>query len=399
MPVQKELDLGGVPVKIYIDDVDQASIEQLGSVSRLPIVHGHVAAMPDVHLGIGATVGSVIPTRKALIPAAVGVDIGCGMTAVRLSLTADDLPDNLRPTREAIEDAVPVGRAGHVREAADADAADELEQGIQKTLDRHPGIAKRIRGPIEKTRLQLGSLGSGNHFLETTIDSRNRVWILLHSGSRGIGNAVGRYFTELAHEEMIRRGIRMPEGKDLAYVEEGSDAFDDYWEAVAWAQRYARENRRTLLRLALAALRKTLPPFTEADRVVDCHHNYVALEVHGGEETFITRKGAIRAATGDRGIVPGSMGARSYIVRGKGAAESWNSSAHGAGRRMSRREAKKRFSVEDLAAQTVGVECRKDEHVLDEIPGAYKNIDQVMADSADLVEVEETLSQVICVKG
>ena len=402
MPVMRELRLGGVPVKVYTDDIDEASVEQLGAVSRLPIVRGHVAAMPDVHLGIGATVGAVIPTRAALIPAAVGVDIGCGMTAVRLSLTAADLPDDLKPTREAIENAVPLGRAGHARPAAADGVLAGLAPHIERTLDRHPGIRKRMRNIDETWRLQTGSLGSGNHFIEVTVEQDgddNGIWIMLHSGSRGIGNAVGRYFTELARTEMARLDRRMPEGRDLAYLEEGTEHFADYVDAIGWAQHYALENRRTLLQLTLGACARTLPRFKVIDEVVECHHNYVALERHAGEAVYVTRKGAIRARQGDRGIIPGSMGTRSYIVRGLGAADAFHSCAHGAGRRMSRSAAKRAFSIEDLEAQTSGVECRKDAHVLDEIPGAYKDIDQVMANASDLVTIEHTLRQVVCVKG
>ncbi len=399
MPIKRELQLGGVPIKVYTDDIDQASIDQLGSVSRLPIVHGHVAAMPDVHLGIGATVGAVIPTRKALIPAAVGVDIGCGMTAVRLSLTGSELPDSLRRTREAIEDAVPLGRAGHTQPAASEHILDKLAPRVNRTLEAHPAIRKQIRNADEKWRLQAGSLGSGNHFIEITLDENDTIWIMLHSGSRGIGNVVGRYFTQLAKTEMGRLDRRMPEGKDLAYLEEGTSYFDDYVYALGWAQEYALINRRTLLQLTLDACRKTLPHFVIADEVVECHHNYVAQELHAGEQVYITRKGAIRAQSGDRGIVPGSMGTRSYIVRGLGNPESLNSCAHGAGRRMSRTAAKRTFTVEDLEQQTADVECRKDEHVLDEIPGAYKDIDVVMANAIDLVAIEHTLRQVVCVKG
>ena len=399
MPIKRELQLGGVPIKVYTDDIDQASIDQLGSVSRLPIVQGHVAAMPDVHLGIGATVGAVIPTRRALIPAAVGVDIGCGMTAVRLSLTGSELPDSLRRTREAIEDAVPLGRAGHTQPAASEHILEKLAPRVNRTLEAHPAIRKQIRNADEKWRLQAGSLGSGNHFIEITLDENDTIWIMLHSGSRGIGNVVGRYFIQLAKTEMRRLDRHMPEGKDLAYLEEGTSHFDDYVDALGWAQEYALINRRTLLQLTLDACRKTLPHFSIADEVVECHHNYVAQELHAGEQVYITRKGAIRAQTGDRGIVPGSMGTRSYIVRGLGNPESLNSCAHGAGRRMSRTAAKRTFTVEDLEQQTADVECRKDEHVLDEIPGAYKDIDVVMANAIDLVAIEHTLRQVVCVKG
>ena len=398
MAVHEELQTGGVPVKIFTDDIDRNSRLQLAEVARLPIVRGHIAAMPDVHLGIGATVGSVIPTRRALIPAAVGVDIGCGMAAQRLTLTADQLPDNLKKVREAIEQHIPVGRAGH-ETAVDSHAPEGLASGLKRILERHPDITKMIRNAKAKCELQRGSLGGGNHFLELTIDQDDGVWFMLHSGSRGIGNAIGRYFTSLARKDMERLDSQLPENKDLCYFKEGSDHFDDYFDALDWAQSYALENRRAMVRLMIKALRETLPAFELAQAAVQCHHNYVALETHFGQPLYVTRKGAIRARTGDLGIIPGSMGARSYIVRGKGHADALCSAPHGAGRRMSRSKAKRTFTVEDLAAQTTGVECRKDAGVIDEAPGAYKPIEQVMADASDLVSVVATLKQVVCVKG
>ena len=390
---------GGVPIHVFTDDIDQGAIEQLGALSRLEIISGRVAVMPDVHVGIGATIGSVVPTKKALIPAAVGVDIGCGMTAVKLSLNASQLPDDLKPVRAAIENAVPVGRAGHERQAAPHALIDELKPGIDRMLEKHPDITKRIRSIQERFRLQLGSLGGGNHFLELVLDEANGVWIMLHSGSRGIGNVIGRYFTRLAKDDMQRLDSRAPVGKDLHYFKEGSEHFDDYLHALRWAQRYALENRRILLRLTTEALRTVLPRFRTVDKVVECHHNYVAEEEHFGETVYVTRKGAIRACLDDRGIVPGSMGTRSYIVRGKGCSEALDSCPHGAGRRMSRTQAKAQFNAADMIAQTQGVECRKDEGVVDEIPSAYKNIDEVMRHADQLVEIEHTLKQVICVKG
>ena len=390
---------GGVPIHVFTDDIDQGAIEQLGALSRLEIISGRVAVMPDVHVGIGATIGSVVPTKKALIPAAVGVDIGCGMTAVKLSLNASQLPDDLKPVRAAIENAVPVGRAGHERQAAPHALIDELKPGIDRMLEKHPDITKRIRSIQERFRLQLGSLGGGNHFLELVLDEANGVWIMLHSGSRGIGNVIGRYFTRLAKDDMQRLDSRAPVGKDLHYFKEGSEHFDDYLHALRWAQRYALENRRILLRLTTEALRTVLPRFRTVDKVVECHHNYVAEEEHFGETVYVTRKGAIRACLDDRGIVPGSMGTRSYIVRGKGCSEALDSCPHGAGRRMSRTQAKAQFNAADMIAQTQGVECRKDEGVVDEIPSAYKNIDEVMRHAGQLVEIEHTLKQVICVKG
>ena len=399
MAANRILDRGGVPIHVFTDDIDQGSIEQLGALSKLSIVSGRLAVMPDVHVGIGATIGSVVPTRKALIPAAVGVDIGCGMTAVKLSLNASELPDDLKPVRAAIENAVPVGRAGHQQQAAPQALIDELKPGLDRILETHPEITKRIRSIQERFRLQLGSLGGGNHFLEVVLDEDDSVWIMLHSGSRGIGNVIGRYFTRLAKTDMERLDSRAPVGKDLHYFEEGSEHFDDYLHALRWAQRYALENRRILLGLTTEALRTVLPRFRTVDKVVECHHNYVAEEQHFGETVYVTRKGAIRARRDDRGIVPGSMGTRSYIVRGKGCSEALDSCPHGAGRRMSRTQAKAQFNAADMMPQTRGVECRKDEGVVDEIPGAYKNIDEVMRHAGQLVEIEHTLKQVICVKG
>ena len=378
-------------------------MQQLGEASKLPIIADRIAVMPDVHVGIGATIGSVIPTRGALIPAAVGVDIGCGMTAVKLSIPASDLPSNLRPARDAIENTVPVGKAGHQKPAVARELVGQLRPGLDETLEHHPTIRRMAKAIDEKWVLQLGSLGSGNHFLEVCVEEEaDAVWIMLHSGSRGVGNAIGRYFTQLAREDMERLDSRAPVGKDLHYLEAGTRHFEHYRSALRWAQRYALENRRALMRLTIDALRGEsagLPAFEVVDKVVECHHNYVAEERHFGEEVFVTRKGAIRAGVGDRGIVPGSMGTRSYIVRGKGCADALNSCPHGAGRRMSRKQAKATFTAEDLAEQTKSVECRKDKHVVDEIPGAYKDIDQVMAHADDLVEIEHTLRQVICVKG
>ncbi len=398
MPVRQVLDRGGVPVKIFTDDVDEASIRQLAAVSRLPIVVGHVAAMPDVHLGIGATIGSVIATRRALIPAAVGVDIGCGMSAARLTLDASRLPDSLRPVREAIEAAVPVGFAAHDEPVAERRVLDALRPGLARILARHERIATMIRDVHAKWPRQLGTLGGGNHFIEVCLDESERVWVMLHSGSRGVGNVLGRYFTQLARRDLERRGVRLP-AKDLAYLDDGSVHLADYVDALTWAQRYALENRRLMMARILAALRTLLPPFRVAAAAVECHHNYVAEEEHFGGPVYVTRKGAIRAGLGELGIIPGSMGARSYIVRGRGSRESLESCAHGAGRRMSRSQAKAAYTAADLARQTAGVECRKDAGVIDEIPGAYKDIDTVMAHSSDLVDVVHTLKQVVCVKG
>jgi len=391
MPIKKVIATGRVPVKIYTNDLAENTLRQLENVSQLPFVHHHVAAMPDVHYGLGATIGSVIPTRGAIIPAAVGVDIGCGVNALRLSLKAKDLPDSLRSVRAQIERAVPVGKAGH-RDGHWREAGlSYLAPGLKVILDKYPTIHARWES-------QLGSLGGGNHFIELCLDENSDVWIMLHSGSRGIGNQIGTRFIALAKQEMERWHIHMPD-QNLAYLPEGSRYFDDYMAAVGWAQDYAMENRRQIMQLILDALQKQLPPFAITDEAINCHHNYVAREHHFGANVYVTRKGAIRARAGDLGIIPGSMGARSYIVRGKGNPDSLCSCAHGAGRRMSRTEAKKRFTVDDLKAQTSGVECRKDQGVLDEIPGAYKDIDVVMENQQDLVEVLHTLKQLLTVKG
>lgn len=398
MPIYKTLNKGRVPIKIYTDDVEDQALQQLINISMLDIVYGHVAAMPDVHAGIGATVGSVIPTRAAIIPAAVGVDIGCGMNALRLSLTAKELPDNLKPLRHAIEDVIPVGFAMHKTRQARHSTVQGLLGGLDRIIQKHPGIAKMVKQYHNTWQQQLATLGGGNHFIELCLDENDEVWIMLHSGSRGIGNAIGRYFIEKAKKDMQRHLANLPD-KDLAYFSEGSDLFDDYVHAVHWAQDYAMENRREMMRLVLEAIKGHLPPFTISKEAINCHHNYVAIEEHFGESLYVTRKGAIRAGQDDLGIIPGSMGARSYIIRGKGNAASLSSCAHGAGRSMSRTKAKKTFNKHDLIQQTAGVECRKDKSVIDEIPGAYKDIDKVMAQQDDLVEILHTLKQLVCVKG
>jgi tRNA-splicing ligase RtcB len=396
MPVRQEIHEGRVPVRIYTDEIEPEARQQLVNISRLPIVHHHVAAMPDVHLGIGATVGSVIPTLKAIIPAAVGVDIGCGMMAAQLSLSGNDLDSAvLRKVFSSIEKSVPVGFAQHSDASVRSETAGRFRKGLRTILEKHPGIEKRV-GKRSSWTHQMGSLGGGNHFIELCLDEANRAWVMLHSGSRGIGNAIGGYFIELAKKDSGQ--INLPD-RDLAYFPEGAEHFDDYVEAVGWAQDYAAANRAEMMDLVLDALHRHLPAFEVTGSAVNCHHNYVGRERHFGEEVWLTRKGAIRAREGELGIIPGSMGARSYIVRGKGEAQSFHSCAHGAGRRMSRTAARKTFSVSDLKRQTQGVVCRTDEGVLDEIPAAYKNIDEVMANQSDLVEVVHTLKQVLCVKG
>ncbi len=400
------LEGGAVPVKAWIRGVeaDDKALDQLRNVARLPVVFKHVAAMPDVHFGIGATVGSVIPTKQAIIPAAVGVDIGCGMMAARTSLTASDLPDSLKDIRSDMERAVPHGRTGRggrndrgswgaTPGSVDSGWA-KLKPGYDRIIDRHK---KLDRG---KHVTQLGTLGGGNHFIELCLDEEQRVWVMLHSGSRGVGNRIGSHFIALAKKDMETHISNLPD-KDLAYFQEGTEHFDDYVFAVGWAQSYARENRNIMMARVLDALRKhkALPTFSVDKEAVNCHHNYVQRETHFGEDVFVTRKGAVSAQEGQLGIIPGSMGAKSFIVRGKGNAESFHSCSHGAGRVLSRTAAKKKFTVEDHAAATAGVECRKDAGVIDETPQAYKDIDRVMAAQSDLVDVVHTLKQVVCVKG
>jgi len=407
MPIRKILEDGPAKVYVWTEEVEAEALAQLSRAARLPFVHHHVAAMADVHVGIGATVGSVIATRGAIVPAAVGVDLGCGMTAQRLDLRAEDLPDGLESVRHAIERAVPHGRTDHGGRN-DRGAWGEtpeaiqrlwsrrsLEKALPEVLARHP----KLVGNHTNTHRHLGTLGTGNHFIELCLDEAGGVWLMLHSGSRGIGNRIGSYFIERAKGMLAERGVTL-EDADLAWFEEGEPLFHDYLAAVSWAQDFARWNREVMLENAIAAVGKTLRrPVAGRERAVACHHNYVARETHYGAEVWVTRKGAIRAGAGELGIIPGSMGARSYLVRGKGSAESFDSCSHGAGRRMSRTEARKRFKTADLAAQTQGIECRKDDGVLDEIPGAYKSIDEVMANQTDLVDVVHELRQVLNVKG
>jgi tRNA-splicing ligase RtcB (3'-phosphate/5'-hydroxy nucleic acid ligase) len=395
---------GGVPIKAWTRGVplEDAAVKQLMNVARLPFIHGWVAAMPDVHWGIGATVGSVIPTVGAIVPAAVGVDIGCGMMAVRTTLAAGELPDSLASVRGAIETAVPHGRTPGGRDkgswgnppARVGAAWARLKPGFDAIVAKNASIKN------SNHLTHLGTLGTGNHFIEVCLDEAERVWFMLHSGSRGVGNRIGTYFIERARQDMRRLLVNLPD-RDLAYFSEGTEHFDEYVEAVHWAQTFAMTNRRLMMDAVIAAVAgvRGIPPFTAEAEVVNCHHNYVAREEHYGKDVFVTRKGAVRAREGDLGIIPGSMGTRSYIVRGRGNAESFHSCSHGAGRAMSRTEAKRRFSVADHARATAGVECRKDAEVIDETPGAYKSIDAVMAAQRDLVEVLHTLRQVVCVKG
>ena len=390
---------GSRPIKIWTEQIEDSAMQQLKNLAKLPFIHKHVAAMPDVHFGIGATVGSVIATKGAIIPAAVGVDIGCGMNAVRTSLKASDLPDSLAELRHSIERGVPTGFSEHTRDG-------KVEENRDKMLHRGLWIGDAVNvveaavglKALGKAARQVGSLGGGNHFIEVCLDTEQAVWVMLHSGSRGIGNMIGRHFIDKAKEEMQRYFISLPDN-DLAYFPEGSAGFESYVQAVDWAQRYAALNRDLMMEEVLRNLERHVKPFVLTDAAINCHHNYVERESHFGVNVWLTRKGAIRAREGDLGIIPGSMGQRSYIVRGKGNPESFHSCSHGAGRVMGRKEARRRFTVADLEAQTAGVECRKDDGVLDEIPGSYKNIDEVMARQTDLVDVVHTLKQVLCVKG
>jgi tRNA-splicing ligase RtcB (3'-phosphate/5'-hydroxy nucleic acid ligase) len=396
---------GGRPVKMWTNGVpveDQAR-QQLANTARLPFIFKHIAAMPDVHLGKGSTIGSVIPTKRAIIPAAVGVDIGCGMMACKTTLSATDLPDNLGPMRSAIEKAVPHGmspkRQGRDKGSWDSPPSRvdafwaELFPDFERITQKYPRLKNT------NNYRHLGTLGGGNHFVEVCIDEANFVWFMLHSGSRGVGNAIGSLFIEKAKEDMRTHFINLPD-EDLAYFPEGTEHFNDYVEAVGWAQKFARLNREAMMVAVIDAVKSVIEkPFETHVEAVNCHHNYVQKERHFGEDVLITRKGAVRAGAGELGIIPGSMGAKSFIVRGKGNAESFDSCSHGAGRAMSRNEAKRRYTLEDQARATAGVECRKDEAVIDEIPMAYKDIDAVMSAQTDLVEVVHTLKQVVCVKG
>lgn len=394
---------GAVPIKTWTQGVpvEDAARQQLINIAKLPFIHRWVAVMPDVHLGKGATVGSVVPTVGAIVPAAVGVDIGCGMIATRTTLTASDLPDNLAGMRSAIERAVPHGRTVGRRDkgawdtppSASIEGWSQLEQDFRRIVEKQPKLART------NNLSHLGTLGTGNHFVEVCLDEEDRVWFMLHSGSRGVGNAIGTRYIELAKEDMRRWMINLPD-QDLAYLPEGSEHFDDYVFAVEWAQRFARANRAIMMSHVIDAVAGVIPkPFDAWAEAVNCHHNYVNREHHYGKNVLVTRKGAVSAKAGELGIIPGSMGAKSFIVRGLGNEESFHSCSHGAGRVMSRTEARKRITLADHKHATAHVECRKDSDVIDESPAAYKSIDAVMEAQKDLVEIVHTLRQVVCVKG
>ena len=390
------------PIKGWVRGVpleDQAH-EQLRNIASIPFVGPWVAVMPDVHLGKGATVGSVIPTRGAIIPAAVGVDIGCGMAAVRTTLRASDLPDDLGPLRNSIERSVPVGngRGGEHWKLPDSIKTRVAQSGLVERLDVIKQKHRKIR--TDKLDRQIGTLGGGNHFIELCLDESDAVWVMLHSGSRGTGNLIGTYFIERAREELAKRvlGFHLPD-KDLAFFMEGEPLFDDYVEAVSWAQDYARENREAMMARVLHEMRHRLPKFQLEKMAVNCHHNYVQKETHGDVDLLVTRKGAVSARAGELGIIPGSMGAKSFIVRGLGNADSFHSCSHGAGRVMSRTKARQQITLAQHREATAHVECRKDAGVIDESPAAYKDIDAVMAAQSDLVEIVHTLRQVLCIKG
>lgn len=385
-------------------EIEEQALSQVRNISNLPILGGHIAIMPDCHFGMGATVGSVIPLNAAVIPAAVGVDIGCGMIAVQTSLTASQLPDDLKAVRAQIERDVPVGFNYHHRVVNTTSKGLEgmrIERARTALLDRFPSlrIMKRIKRFDEKRMAQqIGTLGGGNHFIELCLDTNQNVWVMLHSGSRNVGKTIGEAATEFAKEEVAKEHIQLVD-KDLAWFAEGTPLFDEYVEGMSWAQEYARLNRDLMMLFVLEAIKRHLPTFTLVNEAINCHHNFLAKEEHFGRSMWITRKGAVSAQKGQLGIIPGSMGAKSFIVCGRGHEAAYCSCSHGAGRRMSRAAAKRAFTLDDLAKQTAGVECRKDAGVIDEAPQAYKDIDEVMAAQSDLVEVKATLKQVLVVKG
>ena len=387
---------------------EDEAMAQIENMAKMPFIHKHIAVMPDAHAGKGSTVGTVIATKGAIIPAAVGVDIGCGMLALRTSLTANDLPDTLSHIRGMIEAAVPHGRGTMDQIRAGRDPGSwstpsrdaehrwaSLVERYGRIIAKHPKIAQK-RSPAH----HLGTLGTGNHFIELCLDEEDRLWVMLHSGSRGIGNSIGTYFIEKAKQEMERYHIAdyLPDS-DLSYLVEHTEVYDDYVEAVGWAQDYANENRKAMMQAVLGVMRQTLPPFLSETYAVNCHHNYVTREQHYGENVWVTRKGAVQAREGTLGIIPGSMGTGSFIVRGKGNDHSFHSCSHGAGRVMSRTKAKQLITLEQHAEAMKGIEARLDADIIDESPAAYKPIGAVMDAQDDLVEIVHRLRQILNVKG
>ncbi len=384
-----ELKGKNVPIKMWTktEEVESVALDQLKNIAALPWAFKHVAVMPDVHFGKGATVGSVIAMKDAVAPAAVGVDIGCGMAAVKTNLMASDLPDSLALIRHRVEKAIPVGFNQH-------DCVVKYAEKLRLWKSFHD-MTDKVQDRLAKARKQMGTLGGGNHFIELCLDTSQSVWMMLHSGSRNIGKTLAEI--HIGRARKLAHNVELPD-RDLAVFLAGTPEMDAYRRDLFWAQNYARANREVMLKLYQDVL-TTLFPQIKYEEPITCHHNYVSEEVHFDEDVLVTRKGAISAHEGELGIIPGSMGTRSFIVRGLGNPQSFHSASHGAGRRMSRNKAKKSFSIEDLAKQTEGVECRKDRAVIDEIPGAYKDIDQVMDYQKDLVEVVAELKQVMCVKG
>jgi tRNA-splicing ligase RtcB len=393
MPVQTIISNTNVPIKIWTDKIEPMAITQLKNTANLPFVFKHVAVMPDVHYGIGATVGSVIATKGAICPAAVGVDIGCGMMAVKTNLDHEIVLDKISQIRKAIEESIPVGFNQNKI------AAESVKQWDGWLRSEKLSYVDQVLK--DKSLLQLGTLGGGNHFIEICLDTEDNVWAMLHSGSRNIGKVLAERHIQSAKDILKKMFIELPD-PDLAYFSEKSQEFQNYLSDVKWCQEYAMQNRREMMKKVLKNL--SLIIFNDEREVeklmeVNCHHNYVSNEHHFGEDVLVTRKGAVSANKDEYGIIPGSMGAKSFIVKGKGNADSFHSCSHGAGRRMSRNQARKEFTIDDLIRQTSGVECRKDDGVLDEIPEAYKNIDEVMNNQSDLVEIVAQLKQIMCVKG
>jgi len=388
MPIKTVIE-SRVPIKVWTDSIEEEARVQLKNTGSLPFVFKHVAVMPDVHFGIGATVGSVVATRGAICPACVGVDIGCGMMAVKTSLSHELVQENIFKIRHSIERSIPVG----------FNENKQINEEVVDWFGSH-NLDLKYKEFEKKALAQMGTLGGGNHFIEICLDAENTVWIMLHSGSRGIGNKLARLHIEKAKGTMKQMFIELPD-PDLAYFAEGTKDFEEYFSDLSWCQEYALQNREQMMSLILKDLSFAVNNRNKVEvlMAVNCHHNYVAREHHFNENVLVTRKGAVRARQGDFGIIPGSMGTKSYIVKGKGNEDSFNSCSHGAGRRMSRTAARKKFTIEDLKSQTAGVECRKDADVIDEIPGAYKDIDEVIENQTDLVEVVSVLKQIMCIKG